>query len=1258
MPTFTPVDHDPFTDDAPAPSSPSSPLAISFSDAPSGGGGGPVFLPVDHDPFADDGGARPLTVRGGRTSMSTPIGGSAAALPADFASSRGPAAAPTDASAPADDGSMTYDQAFPSPTPHPGGALSNSADDGYLSGAAKGAATGAIKGVGDAVGAYGGLSGLADYLIARGESAYTGKPVDDVMAEHAATRKRVQADMAKDPLGRLVNASDPGNVLPAPGDVSGPILSRTGEYVPTSEPGKIAQAGVEAAVGAFSPGGGMISPGTAGKAVAGALARQAPVMAAAGSIGQGVTDMTGDPLLGLGAGLVGAPLAEAVGSKAGSALAPVVGGSKLLNAAPVIGPAIQRARGNEVARTILGQADDPAAVRAAAAQPAPDPAIPNSPQTFAGQIGNDQGLFEAEKALRNTKAEKPVDPASGQASAGLTYFNAVDRGQSAAQVAALQGLQPTGDVMRPGQMLSSRMDAVNAAAEDAIDRLTAAHNDAVAGRASSTQAFADGQNADLAARQADRTQAGADFIGQQRADLADRTVDRGQASGDAKAAGDAARQSDHDALVQRLQDAYAGQQGQATAAAAPLAGGPVDMNDLGATLRSSVDAIRADTKAVHRQLYQAVDPNNSLALVATPIGDRASSIASDLASKGGEMAPAEAGLFNRAAGLPDVASYSMVHQLDTDISAAMSAERRLAGETPTLARLTALKGAVKGAITDATDNHSVWEQRQVAAGAMAPEDTIAARLGGLVDDVYPAGQQPRARADTGTDAGSGAAPRPSVGSGRGGAPIPESGGPAGAARDPGLSGPGRSGAAPQAEGLGASSPIADDVTRQAIAAGRPMDEARAAGALQDAYYRTRAARFDGTRGTAEDLYRAEAPTIGGMRGDGDFLDNRALDRGAAGKASLIDQMNEMLGRPQGTPGQALAPRPSNLHPDLIDGGDNVVRRVSRSDDDRTYFLHPRPDGRLDGVTPEQLAAPHGYASLGRHADGRWEVGNVYVDPARRRQGVASKLYAGIEQDLGAKMQPSGQIKPDGYAMWLARDPDAVKWHREVEGTYLSPRTMKAGYDLPDQSPEARASRAAYDALPPEAKTPEALRSMFQLGPDGPQGQIRFAPGERPQIGVGRGADASTIPHEMSHAWFEDLLADAKHPAAPADLKADARTLLDHVGSTDGTLNEAQHEHLAEGLEQYLRDGKAPTSGLARVFGQFKDWLGRVSQSLRGAPSPVSDDVRGVYGRMLDGGGVPARSARARGPTPPASTRMGCALRPGPTRPGPRTSAPS
>ncbi len=817
MPTLIPVDGDPFADPSSADAAP-----ITFSAAPTPAPSGPTLIPVDHDPFAEDAPApssdtpRPLTIRGSRqaptspATMDTPIGGSAAVLPAGLSSSRAapaddaPAPDPTPDAAPDADvppGSLTFDQAFPLPTSHPGGVLSNTRDDGYLSGAAKGAATAAIKGVGDSVGAVGGLSNLADYLIARAEAKITGKPVDQVLAEHAETRQRVQADMNQSALGRLAVATDPTNVLPAPSDVSGPILARTGEYVPTSEPGKIAQAGVEAAVGAMGPGGGAISPGTAGKAVAATLARQAPAMAVAGSVGQGVTDYTGDPLLGLGAGLVGVPLAEAGASMAGRAAAPVLGGSDLLNKTPIIGLALQRARENNVAGMILGSADDPAAVRSAANAPAPASAIPNSPQTFAGQIGTDQGLLEAEKALRNTKAEKLTDGSAP------TYFNDVDRRQSAAQVAALQGAQPTGDVFAPGQMLSARMDAIDGAAQDAIDRLTAAHADATTQRATAGQAFADQQNSDLAARQADRTQAGADFIGQQRADLANRTIARGQASGDDKSAADAARQAQHDALVQSFSDALGSQRGTAQDAAAPL-GPEADVDALGGTLRSAVEQVRAGAKDLHRNLYNAVDPNGDLNLVGIPISNGATRIINQVRADGSGFSAAEAPLFARAASLPDVAPYRVVHALDRDVGAAMSTERRASGESPAWARLSQLKGAIKDAMTNAADAQSAWERSQVDAGAMAHEDTIAARVNGLADEWNAAGQQPQARSRTGTG--------DTTYSADGAAVLPQSyrtegqsgGGSRNAPRDPSLSPTRGTGPAPQGvAAFGAASPF-------------------------------------------------------------------------------------------------------------------------------------------------------------------------------------------------------------------------------------------------------------------------------------------------------------------------------------------------------------------------------------------------------------------------------------------------------------------
>ena len=85
----------------------------------------------------------------------------------------------------------------------------------------------------------------------------------------------------------------------------------------------------------------------------------------------------------------------------------------------------------------------------------------------------------------------------------------------------------------------------------------------------------------------------------------------------------------------------------------------------------------------------------------------------------------------------------------------------------------------------------------------------------------------------------------------------------------------------QAEAQRSPTFIADDVAQKLQAAGRPLEESQAAAALVQAHYEARADRFDGAKGTAQELYAAEAPDIRGGEVGG---------RGgaAAGKAYLKD----------------------------------------------------------------------------------------------------------------------------------------------------------------------------------------------------------------------------------------------------------------------------------------------------------------------------------------------------------------------------------
>lgn len=72
--------------------------------------------------------------------------------------------------------------------------------------------------------------------------------------------------------------------------------------------------------------------------------------------------------------------------------------------------------------------------------------------------------------------------------------------------------------------------------------------------------------------------------------------------------------------------------------------------------------------------------------------------------------------------------------------------------------------------------------------------------------------------------------------------------------------------------------IAKDIEDKLVAAGRPESEAKAAAAIDAAYWVTRAERFKGAKGTAEEMYRREAPEILGPGMKSDYATPRAKPR--------------------------------------------------------------------------------------------------------------------------------------------------------------------------------------------------------------------------------------------------------------------------------------------------------------------------------------------------------------------------------------------
>ncbi|HHA2463158.1 hypothetical protein [Stenotrophomonas maltophilia] len=143
------------------------------------------------------------------------------------------------------------------------------------------------------------------------------------------------------------------------------------------------------------------------------------------------------------------------------------------------------------------------------------------------------------------------------------------------------------------------------------------------------------------------------------------------------------------------------------------------------------------------------------------------------------------------------------------------------------------------------------------------------------------------------------------------------------------------------------------------------------------------------------------------------------------------------------------------------------------------------------------------------------------------------------------------------------------------------------------------------------------RPFFQSSEAAPRGQIQIGPGRSMQISLFRGADLSTFLHESGHFFLEVYRDVATAEDASPQVRSDLDTLLKWFGvESADQIGVDQHEQFARGFEAYLGEGKAPTPELQSVFSQFKQWILGVYRSLRNLDVELTDDVRGVFDRML------------------------------------------
>lgn len=144
----------------------------------------------------------------------------------------------------------------------------------------------------------------------------------------------------------------------------------------------------------------------------------------------------------------------------------------------------------------------------------------------------------------------------------------------------------------------------------------------------------------------------------------------------------------------------------------------------------------------------------------------------------------------------------------------------------------------------------------------------------------------------------------------------------------------------------------------------------------------------------------------------------------------------------------------------------------------------------------------------------------------------------------------------------------------------------------------------------------------------------FIPGSN-TIALLENADLSTTIHELGHYFLHTGLNIANALEAKA-ARGEALSVGErqHLADMQATLNwlgladlqawnaltfEQQrpyHEQLARGFEAYIMEGKAPSLEMRSVFQRMKAWMLRVYQNLTQLDVQLSDEVRGVFDRLL------------------------------------------
>lgn len=304
-----------------------------------------------------------------------------------------------------------------------------------------------------------------------------------------------------------------------------------------------------------------------------------------------------------------------------------------------------------------------------------------------------------------------------------------------------------------------------------------------------------------------------------------------------------------------------------------------------------------------------------------------------------------------------------------------------------------------------------------------------------------------------------------------------------------------------------------------------------------------------------------------------------------------------------------------------------------------------------GITPEEMAARYPLelrselmerpgATLSQENNGGEIIDRAALMPADGKldMNVAS---ATVEQKVRAALD-AGQpvtLYIEGKAHNIVeynrgmRDEKGQPWGIQGILQPLPGNHDRIEIGAPQAQPAPAAPSSKQAQKPVATPKTASQRGSITLSPD-----MQATP---TVISLLQNADLSTFLHESGHFYLEVLTDLARQPNAPQEIKDDVQQLLDWFGvkdlaTWDGYDLEQKrpyHEQLARGFEAYLFEGKAPNVQMQGVFARFRAWMINVYRSLSALNVSLTDEVRGVFDRMVASSDAITEAQAVRGMAP-------------------------